>query len=242
MDRSASGADGGARDFFEGYARDFDHIYEEGGKGAFARYVDTSLRKEMRIRFEKTFESLAPMQGRSMLDAGCGGGRYAIPAAKAGASQVLGIDFSPTMLDLARQKATAEGVGNVCRFELGDLLTYPVAEKSFDYAIAIGFFDYQKDPEAALRALVARGQAARLRVAAEALAPAHAAALRPLHVLPLLHPLLLARRGRAARGGDESEEGHDLRHRPRVQSAVWTLSRGERGGDAASLSSFARSI
>jgi ubiquinone/menaquinone biosynthesis C-methylase UbiE len=154
IDRSASGADGGARDFFEGYARDFDHIYEEGGKGALARYVDTSLRKEMRIRFEKTFESLAPMQGRSMLDAGCGGGRYAIPAAKAGASQVLGIDFSPTMLDLARQKATAEGVGNVCRFELGDLLTYPVAEKSFDYAIAIGFFDYMQDPEAALRALV----------------------------------------------------------------------------------------
>jgi ubiquinone/menaquinone biosynthesis C-methylase UbiE len=161
MDRSASGADGGARDFFEGYARDFDHIYEEGGKGPIARYIDTSLRKEMRIRFEKTFESLSPMQGRSLLDAGCGGGRYAIPAAKAGASQVLGIDFSPSMLDLARQKAKAEGVGNVCRFELGDLLTYPVAEKSFDYAIAIGFFDYQKDPAAALGALA---RAAKRRV------------------------------------------------------------------------------
>jgi ubiquinone/menaquinone biosynthesis C-methylase UbiE len=161
MDRSASGADGGARDFFEGYARDFDHIYEEGGKGPLARFIDTSLRKEMRIRFEKTFESLAPMQGRSMLDAGCGGGRYAIPAAKAGASQVLGIDFSPSMLDLARQKAKAEGVGDVCRFDLGDVLTYPVAEKSFDYAIAIGFFDYQKDPEAALRALA---RAAKRRV------------------------------------------------------------------------------
>ncbi len=161
MDRSASGADGGARDFFEGYARDFDHIYEEGGKGPIARFIDTGLRKEMRIRFEKAFESLAPMQGRSMLDAGCGGGRYAIPAAKAGASHVLGIDFSPSMLDLARQKATAEGVGDVCRFELGDLLTYPVAEKSFDYAIAIGFFDYQKDPEAALRAL---SRAAKRRV------------------------------------------------------------------------------
>ena len=153
-DRSASGADGGARDFFEGYARDFDHIYEEGGKGPIARYIDTHLRKEMRIRFEKTFAALTPMQGRSLLDAGCGGGRFAIPAAKAGASHVLGIDFSSSMLDLARQKATAEGVGNVCRFELGDLLSYPVAEKSFDYAIAIGFFDYQQDPEAALRALV----------------------------------------------------------------------------------------
>jgi len=152
IDRSASGADGGARDFFEGYARDFDHIYEEGGKGPIARYIDTSLRKEMRIRFEKTFEALAPLKGRSLFDAGCGGGRYAIPAAKAGASEVLGIDFSETMLQLGREKAAAEGVGDVCRFEVGDLLTYPIPEKSFDYAIAIGFFDYQKDPEAALKA------------------------------------------------------------------------------------------
>ncbi len=161
MDRVARGDDGGARDFFEGYARDFDHIYDEGGKGAIARYIDTSLRKEMRIRFEKTFEALAPLRGRSLLDAGCGGGRYMIPAAKAGASEVLGIDFSDTMLQLGREKAAAEGVGDVCRFEVGDLLTYPVAEKSFDYAIAIGFFDYQKDPAAALGALA---RAARRRV------------------------------------------------------------------------------
>jgi ubiquinone/menaquinone biosynthesis C-methylase UbiE len=153
MDRVARGDDGGARDFFEGYARDFDHIYDEGGKGPLARYVDTSLRKEMRIRFEKTFEALAPLKGRSLFDAGCGGGRYAIPAAKAGASEVLGIDFSEAMLALGREKAAEEGVGNVCRFEVGDLLTYPVPEKSFDYAIAIGFFDYQKDPKAALAAL-----------------------------------------------------------------------------------------
>jgi ubiquinone/menaquinone biosynthesis C-methylase UbiE len=161
MERTLQGTDRGAKNFFEGYARDFDHIYDEGGKGLLARFVDTSLRKEMRIRFEKTFESLDPMQGRTLLDAGCGGGRYAIPAAKAGASDVLGLDFSEPMLQLGREKAKAEGVGEACRFELGDLLTYPIAEKSFDYAIAIGFFDYQSDPAAALAALA---RAARRRV------------------------------------------------------------------------------
>ena len=65
------------------------------------------------------------------------------------------------MLALGRQKAAAEGVGDVCRFEVGDLLTYPLPPKHFDYAIAIGFFDYQKDPEAALGALA---RAARRRV------------------------------------------------------------------------------
>ncbi len=152
-ERAARPNDRGARQFFEGYAADFDHIYDDTGKGPIARFIDTRLRKEMRIRFENTFEALQPMAGRSLLDAGCGGGRYAIPAAKAGASAILGLDFSEPMLALARQKAAAEGVGKICRFENGDLLTYPIAEKSFDYSIAIGFFDYQADPGRALRAL-----------------------------------------------------------------------------------------
>jgi ubiquinone/menaquinone biosynthesis C-methylase UbiE len=161
MERTAPGGDSGVRDFFDGYARDFDHIYDDTGKGPLARFVDTNLRKEMRIRFEKTFEALAPLQGRSLLDAGCGGGRYAIPAAKAGASKVLGIDFAETMLQLGRDKARAEGVGHICQFETGDLLTYPIEPKSFDYAIAIGFFDYMRDPQAALAALA---RAAKRRV------------------------------------------------------------------------------
>lgn len=161
MPRDARSSDGGAQKFFEGYARDFDHIYDDTGKGPIARYIDTNLRKEMRLRFENTFAQLQPMKDRSLLDAGCGGGRYAIPAAKAGASRILGIDFSDTMLELARQKARAEGVADVCQFENGDLLTYPIEPKSFDYAIAIGFFDYMQDPEAALKALA---RAAKRRV------------------------------------------------------------------------------
>lgn len=145
--------DGGAREFFERYARDFDHIYDDDGKRPIRRFVDSHLRKEMKLRFSRAFEVLTPMRGHSLLDAGCGGGRYAIPAAQAGASQVLGLDFSEPMLDLARQKATAANVADVCRFVAGDLLTHPLPEKSFDYSLAIGFFDYQRDPEAALRAL-----------------------------------------------------------------------------------------
>src|SRR6058998_839402 len=130
--------DRGARTFFEGYAADFDHIYDDTGKGPVARFIDRHLRRAMRVRFEKTFEALDPIAGRSLLDAGCGGGRYAIPAAKAGATHVLGLDFSEPMLELARRKAAADGVERVCQFVNGDLLTHPIPEKRFDYAIAIG--------------------------------------------------------------------------------------------------------
>ena len=144
--------DGGARAFFDRYAADFDHIYDDTGKGPLGRFVDTHLRSEMRNRFIGTFEALRPLDGRSLLDAGCGAGRYAIPAARAGAT-VLGLDFSEVMLELAERRAAADGVGGACRFVRGDLLTHPLPEKGFDYAIAIGFFDYQRDPEAALKAL-----------------------------------------------------------------------------------------
>lgn len=152
-ERGPRASDGGAREFFERYAADFDHIYDDAGKGPLGRFVDVYLRKELRGRFEKAFAALEPIRGRSLLDAGCGGGRYAIPAAKAGASEVLGVDFSEAMLELARRKAAAEGVSDVCRFVSGDLLTYPLPEKGFDYSIAIGLFDYQRDPDAVLRAL-----------------------------------------------------------------------------------------
>lgn len=153
IDARPEGADSGARTFFEGYARSFDHIYDDDGKSPLRRFVDTRLRKEMRLRFSKAFEVLAPMRGHSLLDAGCGGGRYAIPAAEAGASHVLGLDFSESMLDLARDRARSAGVERACEFVVGDLLTYPLPPKGFDYALAIGFFDYQRDPEAALQAL-----------------------------------------------------------------------------------------
>ena len=47
--------------------------------------------------------------GDQMLDVGCGTGTLAIKASQKGA-QVIGIDQSPAMLKLAREKAQASGV------------------------------------------------------------------------------------------------------------------------------------
>src|SRR3989454_4027329 len=83
-----------------------------------------------------------------------------MPDDKAGAP-VLGLDFSEAMLALAERRARAEGLSSACRFAPGDLLPHPLPEKGFDYAIAIGFFDYQRDP---VRALEVLARAARRRV------------------------------------------------------------------------------
>jgi SAM-dependent methyltransferase len=134
-----------AAQFFDDYAGDFDAIYGNRNAG-FNRIVNRLFRKAMRLRYEKTLEGCRPIEGRSVLDIGCGPGHYGIALARAGAARVLGIDFAPGMVRLAEGHAREAGVGHVCRFVEADFLAYPL-ERAYDYSVAMGFMDYVADPE-----------------------------------------------------------------------------------------------
>ena len=70
--------------------------------------------------------------GDRVLDACCGTGDLAVAARKAGAAEVVGLDFSERMLERARRKdASIEWVR-------GDLLELPFEDASFD-AATVGF-------------------------------------------------------------------------------------------------------
>jgi demethylmenaquinone methyltransferase / 2-methoxy-6-polyprenyl-1,4-benzoquinol methylase len=70
--------------------------------------------------------------GDTVLDACCGTGDLARDAQRAGASRVVGLDFSERMLERARRKVpTAELVR-------GDILALPFADGEFDAAV-VGF-------------------------------------------------------------------------------------------------------
>lgn len=58
--------------------------------------------------------------GTSVLDIGCGVGRWSRRLARRGAL-VTGIDLSPTMVAEARRRARAEGVSERCDFQIGDV-------------------------------------------------------------------------------------------------------------------------
>lgn len=130
--------------FFDRYAVDFDSIYGNDNR-AFDRVINRMFRRAMVVRYQKTIAGCTPIEGKSVLDVGCGPGHYSVALARAGASRVVGLDFAPSMLDLARERAKRESVSERCSFELGDFLTYPLPEP-FDYAIVMGFMDYVKDP------------------------------------------------------------------------------------------------
>ena len=90
----------------------------------------------------------ADLEGKLVLDAGCGMGRYLRVAAEGGA-KVVGLDLSRAVeaaRDLTREM---RGVSLL----RGDLLRPPFAPRSFDHVYSLGVLDHTPDPRAAFLAL-----------------------------------------------------------------------------------------
>lgn len=146
--------------FFDSYAGKFNAIYGNENT-AWNRFVNKHLRKSMGMRFDKTIENCQPIEGKTVIDVGCGPGHYGITLAERGAAEVYGVDFAPSMIDLARQHARDAGVERVCRFAVRDFVNDTPTEQKFDYSIVMGFMDYIEDPRALIDKvmLVTRGKA-----------------------------------------------------------------------------------
>lgn len=91
--------------------------------------------------------------GTRVLDVGCGVGRWSrLLAARGG--HVTGIDLSPTMVQIAVQRAVAAGLGERCRFLVRDLAELEL-DASFDLVLAVTVLQHILDP-ARLRRSVQR--------------------------------------------------------------------------------------
>ncbi len=74
------------------------------------------------------------LSGRRVLDAGCGTGAFAVEAAKRGA-QVVAVDVSPTLIELARERLPARIGAGTIHFAVGDMLSPEFGR--FDHVIAM---------------------------------------------------------------------------------------------------------
>ena len=137
---------GRTQGFFHEYANDFDAIYSN-RNGMVNGVVNRLFRRSMKLRFLKSVEGCGAVDGKSVLDIGCGPGHYSITLAQRGAARVVGLDFAEGMIQLASQHAREAGMGNRCSFEAGDFLAYDPPEP-FDYVLVMGFMDYMPDPKA----------------------------------------------------------------------------------------------
>jgi len=141
--------------YFDRHAARFDSIYHEGQP--LQRALNRTFRKAIYERFAIAFEQAEPLAGKTVLDIGCGSGRYAVEFARRGAARVVGVDYAPGMLSLAREYASENGVADRCEFIQGDFTTQMIDQR-FDVVIAIGVFDYQDKPVEFLRKMAQHGR------------------------------------------------------------------------------------
>jgi SAM-dependent methyltransferase len=78
-----------------------------------------------------------------VLDVGCGVGRWSRRLAARGA-QVTGIDLSPTMVDEARRRTQFVGLGDRCRFAVGDVTRLDLDER-FDAILTVTVLQHVLD-------------------------------------------------------------------------------------------------
>jgi magnesium-protoporphyrin O-methyltransferase len=137
-----------------------------------------------RDRMRKTLLDWLPadLTGKHLFDAGCGTGALAIEAARRGAI-VTAVDLSPTLVQLARERATRDAGPGVVRFYVGDLLD-PIWGK-FDHVVAMDSLIHYEAPDAAR---VLAGLAQRTRASVVFTFAPKTPALAAMHALGRLFP------------------------------------------------------
>ena len=102
-------------------------------------FADLSARYRKRNRFARqrirnVFSLLADVEGRTVLDLGCGMGTFTLEAAQRGA-RAIGFDMMPTALAAAQRVGKEEKVESA-RFVLADVARLPVRSSGADVVLA----------------------------------------------------------------------------------------------------------
>lgn len=95
----------------------------------------------------KLIERYVPLQGARILDIGCGGGILSEAMAKRGAN-VTGIDLSPSVLNAAREHATAEQI-NVTYHQC-DSAALAAEGKTWQHITCMEMLEHVVDPSAVI--------------------------------------------------------------------------------------------
>jgi len=111
---------------------------------------DVQTKDEDKQTFKnKTGFCLEQLSGMKVLDAGCGGGRYAFVTGSAGA-QVAAVDIS---IAVEKTQELCRSLKNV-EIVQANLMSLPLPEKSFDRIYSIGVLHHTPDTRKAFEALI----------------------------------------------------------------------------------------
>ena len=100
------------------------------------------------VDFGYVLQLLELTPGMRVVELACGSGWLSRLAARCG-PEVVGYDISPEMVEIARERAAAEGIENV-RFEVGDFEELDLG-RSFDAVVVYDGLHHSAHPELVLR-------------------------------------------------------------------------------------------
>ncbi len=91
----------------------------------------TGAHETTRLMLERlaAWDQTSSLEGKRVLDLGCGSGVLGIYAAKLGASDVLGLDIDPIAVKVSQANAQLNEVDGVCHFHATPLAEIPLGEK-----------------------------------------------------------------------------------------------------------------
>jgi ubiquinone/menaquinone biosynthesis C-methylase UbiE len=130
----------------EGYSDNFGYQWN---RWARVQFEDQNINGPMEGHTTRMFQTITQfsadiLRGKTVLDMGCGPGRFSDVAASMGAS-VVALDYS-TAIDAA--KANFAGKGADILFVQGDALRLPLKDNSVDFTFTIGVLHHTPDPAA----------------------------------------------------------------------------------------------
>jgi SAM-dependent methyltransferase len=138
-------------EYFNRSAAAFDSLYSEKAQSSLMRMVNRHFRRDIYERFRLSLEHVGKYGLQTVLDVGCGSGRYELGLAELGIKRVVGVEVSPNMIRLAKQSVwTVDHLSTSVEFVNRDFMEFQTSE-TFDAVLAMGFFDYIRDPAPVLR-------------------------------------------------------------------------------------------
>lgn len=137
--------------YFSKAALVFDSLYSEKDMNPFMKFINKKFRSDIYERYLRTIDHVRINDYKSLLDVGCGSGRYELGLAELNLDRITGVDFSQEMIDLANSYKTsqmpdARNIDFIC----ADFLNFEPSQK-YDVVFAMGVFDYIIDPVSALK-------------------------------------------------------------------------------------------
>jgi demethylmenaquinone methyltransferase/2-methoxy-6-polyprenyl-1,4-benzoquinol methylase len=100
--------------------------------------VNSLMTLGLDARWRRETAAMAQPEGADALDIATGTGELAFEILRQGARTVAGVDFCLAMVEAARRKHEAEGIGGRLSFVAGDAMTLPFQDNTFD-CIVNGF-------------------------------------------------------------------------------------------------------